>query len=203
MEVVPRKRRPYSTLEKLEMKKTLVALAAVSAVSAFAQTNFQPSGAVPNPAFKGFVVTGGFDASYANLKYKGGNSVSAITYNSTSTSQITMIGIEDLGGGLKADFNYESDINPTTMYNTGVAGLNGTARSATAGAANFSGAQAASTWGNGQVKVGIQTSMGYLGLSNMACSLMKPTTLTSFRKRSRSSLTRKISTMAGRAHSPF
>jgi len=146
------------------MKKTLVALAAVSAVSAFAQTNFQPSGAVPNPAFKGFVVTGGFDASYANLKYKGGNSVSAITYNSTSTSQITMIGIEDLGGGLKADFNYESDINPTTMYNTGVAGLNGTAQSSTAGAANFSGAQAASTWGNGQVKVGIQTSMGYLGL---------------------------------------
>jgi len=148
------------------MKKTLVALAAVSAVSAsFAQTNYQPSGAVPNPAFKGFVVTGGFDASYANLKYKGGNSVSAITYNSTSTSQITMIGVEDLGGGMIADFNYESDINPTTMYNTGVTTLNGTAVTATAGPTAFSGAQAASTWGNGQVKVGIHsTSFGYLGL---------------------------------------
>ena len=152
------------------MKKTLVALAAFAATASFAQTNYQPSGAVPNPAFKGFVVTGGFDASYANLKYKGGNSVSAVTYNSTSTSQITMIGIEDLGGGMKADFNYESDINPTTMYNTGVATLNGIP-SGTAGTlaapvtySNSSAAQTASTWGNGQVKVGIQTSMGYLGL---------------------------------------
>ena len=41
MEVVPRKRRPYSTLEKLEMKKTLVALAALASVSAFAQSTVE------------------------------------------------------------------------------------------------------------------------------------------------------------------
>ena len=46
MEVVPRKRRPYSTLEKLEMKKTLVALAAFSAVSAFAQSTVTISGSI-------------------------------------------------------------------------------------------------------------------------------------------------------------
>jgi hypothetical protein len=38
MEVVPRKRRPYSTLEKIEMKKTLVAIAALAVVGVQAQT---------------------------------------------------------------------------------------------------------------------------------------------------------------------
>ena len=151
-------------------------MAAFAATASFAQTAYHASGAVPNPAFgNGVTITGGFDASFSNLTYKGSNSFTGVTYNSTSTSQITFVGIEDLGGGMKADFNFESDINPSTQYNNGVATLNGVgvsaAGSATAGTqaapviqSNFSGAQAPSTWGSGQVKVGIQTSAGYIGL---------------------------------------
>ena len=156
------------------MKKTLVALAAVSAVSAFAQTAYHASGAVPNPAFgKGVTITGGFDASFSSLTYKGSNSFTGVTYNSTSTSQITFVGIEDLGGGMKADFNFESDINPSTQYNNGVATFNGIGNATTAITGNATGAspitnntgvQAPSTWGSGQVKVGLQTSAGYIGL---------------------------------------
>jgi predicted porin len=160
---------PVQTLENLEMKKTLVAIAALAATGVFAQQ--LPSGANPSPAFgAGFRIIGGFDASLSNLTYKGGNKFSGVTYNSTSTSQITMVGIEDLGGGLKADFNYESDINPTTQYNTGVAGLNGiaatanTVGSATPQVANATSGQAASTWGNGQVKVGLGGAFGYVAL---------------------------------------
>ena len=141
-------------------------------MSAFAQQ--LPSGANPNPAHNGFLIIGGFDASMSNLQYKGGNKYTGVTYNSTSTSQITMVGVEDLGGGLKADFNFESDINPTTQYNNGVASLNGistangsaTSTVATANGAavtNLSGVQAPATWGSGQVKVGIGGSFGYVG----------------------------------------
>jgi predicted porin len=97
------------------------------------------------------------------LKYKGGNSYSGVTYNGTYTSQITIVGVEDLGGGMKADFNYESDINPTTQYNTGVATLNGTYTSTTGAAATASSGQTPSTWGNGQVKLGLGGSFGYIG----------------------------------------
>lgn len=99
--------------------------------------------------------------------------------------------VQDLGGGMVGDFFFENDINPTTQYNTGVAGLNGnyfttaanaaaynsgtaTAPAATAAAAsdlsktgapiNASGAQAASTWGNGQVKLGLKTAVGYVAV---------------------------------------
>jgi len=149
------------------MKKTLVALAAFTAVAAFAQQ--LPSGANPNPAHNGFLIIGGFDASMSNLQYKGGNKYTGVTYNSTSTSQITMVGVEDLGGGMKADFNFESDINPTTQYNNGVATLNGIANtsntlgSTTAQVSNATSAQAPATWGSGQVKVGIGGSFGYVG----------------------------------------
>ena len=146
-------------------------MAAFAATASFAQTAYQPSGAVPNPAFKGFVVTGGFDASYQSLKYKGGNQVTTIGHNSTSTSQITFIGVEDLGGGLTADFNFENDIIPTTMYNAGSVTSNGIVvdnaktLASPSTLTNNSSAQAASTWGVGQVKVGIHsTSLGYLGL---------------------------------------
>lgn len=110
------------------------------------------------------------DASYSNLTYKGGNKYSGVTYNSTSTSQIDFLGVEDLGGGMKADFFFENDINPTTQYNTGVAGLNGIANtsntlgSTTAQVSNATSAQAASTWGNGQVKIGLSGAFGYVAL---------------------------------------
>jgi len=96
MEVVPRKRRPYSTLEKLEMKKTLVALAALAATGAFAQVT----------------ITGLMDAGPRISNFKG-NAITQVVANNTATSNITFLGTEDLGGGLKANIRWELDIVPT------------------------------------------------------------------------------------------
>jgi len=119
MEVVPRKRRPYSTLEKLEMKKTLVALAAVSAVSAFAQSTV--------------VIDGYMDRGYLALS----NSNSTLNFKSVaSNSGTTTLGVkyyEELGGGLKigGQLNTDwSDIGGATQGNAvGTAQLSGFANS--------------------------------------------------------------------------
>ena len=143
------------------MKKTLVALAAFAAASSFAQQ--LPSGANPNPTQNGVAITGALDVGYGALTYQGGNKFNGVSYNGTTTSQIDFSGVEDLGGGMKADFWFESDINPTTAYNTGVPSFNGLNTSATAQASTVSsGVQAASTWGNGQVKVGLGGAFGYV-----------------------------------------
>ena len=139
-------------------------------MSAFAQTAYLPSGANVNPAWgNGVKIVGGFDVGYGQYNYKGSNKVSSIGYNGSSTSQISFLGVEDLGGGMKADFWFESDINPVSYIgNPGVASLNGTysAGIAVAGTpvtvANATGVQSASTWGNGQVKAGIGGTFGYL-----------------------------------------
>jgi len=81
-------------LEKIEMKKTLVALAALSAVSAFAQT--------------AVTLTGRMDAGYQSIKYFG-QSASLFQQNGASTSAIKFTATEDLGGGMKAGFFYEID----------------------------------------------------------------------------------------------
>jgi len=79
------------------MKKTLVALAAVSAVSAFAQTEVK--------------ITGGFDAGYRSTTV--GNapakSQKVITNNNAYTSQVDFVITEDLGAGLKAIAYGEAD----------------------------------------------------------------------------------------------
>ena len=81
------------------MKKSLIALAAVAATSAFAQSSVQ--------------LVGTFDPGVANQKttYANGNSVAQnlVFNNGQGTSQITFKGTEDLGGGLKASFLYEND----------------------------------------------------------------------------------------------
>jgi len=84
------------------MKKTLIALAAVAATgAAFAQSSV--------------TLQGTFDPSYQNNRttYVGGSSVTqnSIGNNAQGTSQITFVGVEDLGGGLKASFLYENDFN--------------------------------------------------------------------------------------------
>jgi predicted porin len=88
-------------LEKIEMKKTLVALAALASVTAFAQSTVG--------------IKGTFDPSIAMEKttYGDGGSISQnyVRNNSQGTSQITFFGTEDLGGGLKANFLYESDFD--------------------------------------------------------------------------------------------
>jgi len=158
------------------METTLVALAAFAATAAFAQSTqvgvVMPSGAMPTPAQysnSGVSITGVFDAGYGSLTYKGGNRENTIAYNGTATSQLDFLGVEDLGGGMKADFFFESDINPTTQYNTGAPSLNGVYTVGATGAANAAptnttSAQAASTWGNGQVKLGLRSSIGYIAV---------------------------------------
>jgi predicted porin len=93
---------PCLTLEKLAMKKSLIALAAVAATgAAFAQSTV--------------TLFGTFDPSFANAKttYGDGKSVSQnlIRNNSQGTSQVTVKGVEDLGGGLKASFLLENDFD--------------------------------------------------------------------------------------------
>ena len=86
------------------MKKTLVALAALAAASAFAQSTVG--------------IKGTFDVSYANQKTTFGDSatrsVNSLLNSQTSTSNITFFGTEDLGGGLKANFLTEQDFNATS-----------------------------------------------------------------------------------------
>jgi predicted porin len=81
------------------MKKTLVALAALAATSAFAQSSV--------------TLSGNIDAGYQSISLKGGK-VAGITNNGSSTSTIQLSGTEDMGGGLKANFKLNSDFNPTT-----------------------------------------------------------------------------------------
>ena len=152
-------------------------MAAFAATASFAQTAYLPSGANVNPAWgTGVKIVGGFDVGYGQYNYKGSNKVSSIAYNGSSTSQISFLGVEDLGGGTKADFWFESDINPVSYVgNPGVATLNGNfssqgysstvaPTSTVSYSTNPSAAQSASTWGNGQVKAGIGGSFGYLAI---------------------------------------
>ena len=77
------------------MKKTLVAIAALASVSAFAQVT----------------ITGLMDAGprISNIR---GAAITQITANNSATSNITFLGKEDLGGGLTANLRWELDVNP-------------------------------------------------------------------------------------------
>jgi predicted porin len=102
-------------LEKLAMKKSLIALAVLAASGAsFAQSSV--------------TVFGTFDPSFANQKttYGNGNSVTQnlVRNNSQGTSQVTFKGVEDLGGGLKASFLLENDFD-TAKDATGNIGSKG------------------------------------------------------------------------------
>jgi len=81
------------------MKKTLVALAALAATGAFAQTSVTLYG----------VIDAGV-ASYKNVG-NGTQSMTAVTDGALSSSVWGLRGSEDLGGGMKANFNVESDLS--------------------------------------------------------------------------------------------
>jgi predicted porin len=85
-------------LENLEMKKTLVAIAALAATSAFAQSSV--------------VLDGLLDVSYATIggnvsTAKKGATIGAI--NGIATSTINITATDDIGGGLKATARFELD----------------------------------------------------------------------------------------------
>ena len=101
------------------MKKTLIALAALASTAAFAQSSVTISGRI--------------DLGHANIKTtETTGTVTDRTVKASSlagdqhgrtTSRLTFSGVEDLGGGLKASFNYETRLNPD---NTAAAGLDRT-----------------------------------------------------------------------------
>jgi predicted porin len=92
-------------LEKLEMKKTLVALAAVSAVSAFAQSSV--------------TIYGSIDGGIRNQTNADtlGNSVSVFQSGAIKSNRLGFEGKEDLGGGSYSSFRLESgmDVNIGTQ----------------------------------------------------------------------------------------
>jgi len=99
------------------MKKTLIALAALAATGAFAQSSVS--------------LYGRMDAGYASGKTTNDtNGVSADTKNdgvmshNSVSSYWGLMGTEDLGGGLKANFKLEQDLFPATG-NLGVTGSGG------------------------------------------------------------------------------
>ena len=80
-----------------QMKKSLIALAAVAATgAAFAQSSVTLYGVV--------------DTSVAHVK--GEESVSGMLSQGNSTSRLGFRGVEDLGNGLKAEFVLEGQVNP-------------------------------------------------------------------------------------------
>jgi predicted porin len=126
------------------MKKSLVALAALAATSAFAQSSVTLSGNV--------------DAAYASISYKG-QKVSGITNNGSSTSTIQLSGTEDLGGGLKANFKLNSDFNVAST--NGNAGYGGVATVQAAGTTTTTGAAGSSgSWLNSEQFIGLSGGFG-------------------------------------------
>jgi predicted porin len=104
----------------------------LAATGAFAQSSVQ--------------IDGIMDAGFQAIDYKG-NKVNGIGGNGSSTSQINFRGTEDLGSGLKAEFRVETDWNAVSNNaNTGAKKADGTVA-------------AASTFGNGEIRVGLASNV--------------------------------------------
>jgi len=88
------------------MKKSLIAIAALASVSAYAQSTV--------------TITGVFDLGYRQVAAPFSTSTKGGFQNGTATSAILIQGEEDLGGGLKANFRYE--INPDLTAGAGLSG---------------------------------------------------------------------------------
>jgi len=78
------------------MKKSLVALAALAATSAFAQSSV--------------TIYGQADAAYTSVK-SGANSFTGVLGAGRGSNFLGFMGTEDLGGGLKANFKLEAQYN--------------------------------------------------------------------------------------------
>ena len=135
------------------MKKSLIALAALAATGAFAQSSVS--------------IDGILDAGVQQVNYKGaGNTVTGINGNGSSTSQINFRGSEDLGGGMRATFRFETDWNmASNRGNTGAVPTASTTATGTGtpAAATYSttlAGGATSTFGNGEIRVGLSGGFG-------------------------------------------
>jgi predicted porin len=125
------------------MKKTLVALAALASVSAFAQVT----------------LTGNLDVGLQMHDFKGNAVTTSAGSNGSSTTAIFFGGTEDLGSGLRAQFQYEID---PALTETG---------SKTAGtSATGTTSNVTSSLGNGQSFIALSGAFGRIafGLPNSA-----------------------------------
>jgi predicted porin len=130
------------------MKKTLIALAALTATASFAQSTVTLSGLLD----LGYRSVGAPEG-YADTK-------GAMTSGGSATTAILIQGTEDLGGGLKASFRYE--MNPDL---TGGTGLTGTGQTIASNGAVFTGAN---TSANGYHFVGLESaSLGGLKIGRL------------------------------------
>ncbi len=88
------------------MKKSLIALAALAATASFAQSTVTISGLI--------------DTAYVDTNNKAGTAdTKGLGANGSATTVLTVAGSEDLGGGLKANFQFQ--ITPDFISGTGVA----------------------------------------------------------------------------------
>jgi len=103
------------------MKKTLIAIAALAATGAFAQSTV--------------TITGSVESGIVSFDMKG-HKVLGVGFNQSSTSGLNFLGTSDLGGGLKANFKFGTDINTVSAGgNTGTTGnIAGGATGAVSGA---------------------------------------------------------------------
>lgn len=128
------------------MKKSLIAIAALAATGAFAQSTVTIDGVV--------------DAGYVNYDIKGAK-VSGIDRNLTATSQFNFRVNSDLGGGMNASWRSETDFVVTSNgANQGTVGNVGGAT--VAGNANLTNGTA-STFMNGEQELALSTSYGRVG----------------------------------------
>jgi predicted porin len=134
------------------MKKSLIALAALAATGAFAQSSVTLSGAL--------------DVAYQKVD----GSKAAMTQ--THGSRFRLVGTEDLGGGLKANFNIEHRLNLTNGTNSGAALSNGAAGNSEDNALTdtfWNGVSTAGLSGSfGSVNFGRQYTAGFLSANNKA-----------------------------------
>jgi predicted porin len=145
---------PVQTLENLEMKKTLVALAALASVSAFAQSSVTIYGTLDTGYYQ-YKSSGVADIKEAAV----GNLNSANGSGYLNGSRLGFKGMEDLGGGLNAEFQLEYGINMTTASDLAATpSASGTGVGDAATIANMRLGTVALNGGFGQVKIGTQYS---------------------------------------------
>ena len=128
------------------MKKTLVAIAALASVSAFAQTTVTLSG---NMDVAGSNTTG--------TMYAAKGKTFSTTTGTSSTSVINLIAVEDLGGGMKVTAKYGLD--PRTLTNDSYAVTNNITAASTDSNTNT-----ATGMARDEAYVGIEGSFGFIKL---------------------------------------
>lgn len=134
------------------MKKTLIAVAALVATGAFAQSSV--------------TIRGSFDTGLVSYDMKGAK-VTGVGSNLSSTSAFFFEGTGDLGGGLKANFRLESDFNTASVGgNTGTTANVASSAGAAGGSSGITNGTA-STFGNGEVFVALDGGFGNLKLGAM------------------------------------